>query len=180
MFSPSRASPRLARTLLLALAACLATGSAAASQDMAWQDASSLPALVAHLERWLDENSALPRNQRPVNIRTVGPYSEIILRRASHSARHGMTRGLYDPVRGSILLVHPWNRHDPQDVSTLLHELVHHRQAASGHWYCPGAQEYPAYRAQRQWLSENGLRLEVNWIAIVLESGCTPRDIHPD
>ena len=53
-------------------------------------------------------------------------------------------------------------------------------QAVAGHWYCPGAQELSAYRTQQAWLAELGLELDVNWIAVVLESGCTPRDFHPD
>jgi len=38
----------------------------------------------------------------------------------------------------------------------------------------------PAYRLQEAWLAERGTEAEVNWVAVVLDSGCTRRDIHPD
>lgn len=88
-------------------------------------------------------------------------------------------RGLYDPDRSEILLVRPWGLRNAEDVGVLLHELVHHRQALH-HWYCPAAQELPAYRLQEAWLSEQGLSADVNWMAVVLDAGCTPRDKHQD
>lgn len=96
------------------------------------------------------------------------------------SASQGRTRGLYDPDAATIRLVRPWDPRDPFDVSTLPHELVHHRQQGARHWYCPGAQELPAYRLQEAWLADLGLEPDIDWIAVVLEAGCTPRDIHPE
>lgn len=45
---------------------------------------------------------------------------------------------------------------------------------------CPAAQELPAYRLHDARLAEWGLQAGVNWVAVVLDAGCTPRDIHPD
>lgn len=81
---------------------------------------------------------------------------------------------------GHRAIRYPWSARDPQDVAVLLHELVHHRQAGARHYYCPGAQEPLAYELQRDWLAERGLETRINWIAVRLEAGCTPRDIHPD
>lgn len=42
------------------------------------------------------------------------------------------------------------------------------------------AQELPAYRIQQAWLTAMGLDPDVNWVAVALQGGCTPRDFHPD
>ena len=89
-------------------------------------------------------------------------------------------RGFYDIELGVIYIVKPWSPNNPQDVSVVLHELVHHRQQTAQHWYCPGAQELPAYRLQEKWLAERGLAVPINWVAVVLEAGCSRRDVHPD
>ena len=36
------------------------------------------------------------------------------------------------------------------------------------------------YRLQSAWLAEQGLSIDVNWLAVTLDAGCTPRDMHPD
>lgn len=69
---------------------------------------------------------------------------------------------------------------DARDVSVLLHELTHHRQATARHWYCPGQQELPAYRLQAAWLAEQDETIAINWIDATLAAGCTPSDFHPD
>lgn len=136
--------------------------------------------LLEELELWLDQHSDLPRRAVRPGIALVTPSeARAIVEDQRPSARDGL-RGFYDPERRQIWLVAPWSADDPQDISTLLHELVHHRQAEAGHWYCPGAQELPAYRLQEAWLAERGHALRANWVAVVLEAGCAPRDIHPD
>ncbi|MGI9367922.1 MAG: DUF6647 family protein [Ruegeria sp.] len=117
------------------------------------------------------------RNALPV-IEIISAYeARFVAGVAEHG--NGRTRGLYDPMESTIYLVHPWKPADPQDISVLLHELVHHRQVGH-HFYCLGAQEEQAYRLQEDWLSEQGLQADVNWIAIVIDAGCAPKDIHPD
>lgn len=177
-------SIRKAHALLRAIPlACLmalhATGGHA-EPLLAWREASNLDDLVRHLETWLDAKSDLPRNPTPVTIRQTSRADAAarLGHRAARRDRH--TRGVYDERTSTIWLVRPWDPRDPRDVGVLLHELAHHRQAEAGHWYCDGAKELPAYRLQCDWLAEMGLAPEVNWIAVVLESGCTPRDIHPD
>lgn len=144
-----------------------------------WRQSGTLQALILSLEDWLDDHADWPRRAAAPNIRLVSPWQATARQGAAANARHGRLRGLYDPDRSELLLVRPWNPRDAQDVSVLLHELVHHRQAPH-HWYCPGAQELPAHRLQAAWLSEQGLSLEVNWLKVVLDAGCTPRDIHPE
>lgn len=179
-----RASLLLAATLLLVPFSIPAVISFAGAEirsdgDTAWQDAGTLERLAEVLEQWLDRNSPYPRNGNPVTIRQVAPAQ--VSRLTTRPSRTGlMPRGYYDPDSAEILLVAPWSLHDAHDVSVLLHELVHHRQQVAGHWYCPGAQELPAYRLQDKWLAERRLAARVNWIAVILESGCARRDIHPE
>jgi len=175
-----RASPSLARTLLFCAFFLAAPSLSFASGSNTVPTSRPLQDLIPKLENWLDENTSLPRpTSRPVirwvDFGPVAPPSDSRL--AVHDEN---SRGFYDPDSRTIWLVRPWSASDPHDVSVLLHELVHHRQAEKGHWYCPGAQELPAYKLQQAWLDGFGLKTNVNWIAVVLESGCTPRDIHPD
>ncbi len=169
-----------ARTGLFCLVLSLMAQGAPAGDLLAWREARSLPELVGHLETWLDAETGLPRRgQAPaIRLASAAQVARLAPMRAAAEASH--TRGLYDPDSATIWLVRPWDARDPFDVSVLLHELVHHRQAGHGHWYCPGAQELPAYRLQQAWLNRLGLEPDVNWVAVVLESGCTRRDIHPE
>jgi len=176
-----RACHWLARTSCLCL---LLQGSAllpafANSDSLAWRDTRDMPALVTYLEAWLDAHTDLPRRATAPQVRltTAARVMRLAPVRAASDRSH--TRGLYDPESRTIWLIRPWDARNPYDVSVLLHELVHHRQAQHGHWYCPGAQELPAYRLQQAWLNALGLEPNVNWIAVILEAGCAPHDIHP-
>ena len=144
-----------------------------------WRDADNMHRLVNALDDWLDRHSDWPRRAAAPHIRLVSPWEAQARQGASGSLQRGRLRGLYDPDRAEILLVRPWNPRDSDDVSVLLHELVHHRQQPH-HWYCPAAQELSAYRLQDAWLGTFGQRAAVNWVAVVLDAGCTPRDSHPD
>ena len=175
-----RAGWTLARTLLSCLMVLSAASQVHATDLLGWREAGSLDGLVEHLEDWLDRHSELPRRETVPVVKWTSVAGVTALTGSQRAAHVATVRGLYDAEGATIWLVRPWSARDPRDVSVLLHELVHHRQAASGHWYCPGAQELPAYRLQQAWLGELGLPLEVNWVAIVLESGCTARDFHPD
>ena len=145
----------------------------------AWQQADGMPTLVSSLEAWLDAKADWPRRDAVPQVRFVSAWHAAARQGAEAGLQRGRHRGLYDPQRSEILLVRPWAPRKPDDVSVLLHELVHHRQAPY-HWYCPAAQELPAYRLQEAWLLEQGLSLDVDWMSVVLDAGCTPRDIHPE
>jgi len=135
-------------------------------------------ALVDRLDTWLDAHVDLPRRDTPPTIRRI---SAALARETGGTPKrgYGAAGAFYDPDTATISLVDPWSATSSHDVSVLLHEFVHHRQVGRG-YACQGAEEMPAYRAQADWLAERGLELDVNWIAIVLDAGCTPRDIHPD
>lgn len=146
--------------------------------DPAWRHAEDLSELTEILNAWLDENSDFERPETPPTIERITSTMVPALREMQ-SRSPGRTRGLFDPDLWTIYLVQPWDRRDAHDASVLLHELVHARQV-NRHYVCPGAQEEAAYRLQDAWLRERGLEARVNWIAVVLEAGCTRRDFHPD
>ncbi|MCC1494010.1 DUF6647 family protein [Cognatishimia sp. F0-27] len=143
-----------------------------------WRNTESIPALATVFDNWLDQNTDLPRPETSPEIRLVTPSVAATLQGSSASS-FGRTRGLFDPDLFTIYLILPWDRKDPHDASVLLHELVHARQVGR-HYVCPGAQEEAAYRLQDDWLRERGFQAKVNWIAVILESGCNRRDFHPD
>lgn len=175
-----RASPVLAAlSLAVFLAAAPARAALTLDPAPAWRHAETLADLVAVLDAWLDARSGYPARATPPRVEIVDRQAAAL--RPGTAARMGQTtRGLYDPDSATITLVAPWSPDDARDVSVLLHELVHHRQHGARHWYCPGQQEPDAYRLQADWLAERGLTIPVNRIAVVLEAGCTRRDIHPD
>ncbi|MCA0998767.1 DUF6647 family protein [Alloyangia pacifica] len=176
-------SPRLAVALGTALIALCPTLSRAelSSQEFVaqWRQAESMSMLISTLEDWLDAQADWPRRDTAPQVRLVSAWQGATRQGETASFQRGRLRGLYDPQRSEILLVRPWDPSQPGDVAVLLHELVHHRQAPY-HWYCPSAQELPAYHLQEAWLSEQGESVDVNWMAIVLDAGCSPRDIHPE
>jgi hypothetical protein len=135
-------------------------------------------ALMAELDRWLDANSAYPARADAPEVMLIEAADART--RRGQASRGGRLRALYDEAANAIYLVRPWSARDVRDASVLLHEMVHHRQATAKHWYCPGAQEWDAYKLQEAWLSELGVESGLYWPAIALESSCTPRDIHPD
>lgn len=173
MSSPSRAWPlRPAHTLLAALVAVALPMTASANEAPRTE--------VEALEVWLDVHAPWPRRAGAPAIQHIRSTDAARLSGAAMATGGSTPRAYYDAASATIYLIEPWSPSDPHDLSVLLHELVHHRQAAVGYWRCPGAQELPAYRLQDAWLKERGLEARVNWIAVVLEAGCTARDKHPD
>lgn len=173
-----RAGPALARRVFLC-AFFLSVTTAYTKADASDPRSIAVDNLVEVLDAWLDGHSEHPRRDKQPVIRFLKKPFSVTGTNAASIGSTRKTRGFYSEYSETIWLVEPWSADNPVDVSVLLHELVHHRQAGDGHWYCPSAQELPAYRLQQEWLDGYGLKLNVNWVEIVLKSGCTPRDIHP-
>ncbi|WP_081617160.1 DUF6647 family protein [Wenxinia marina] len=177
--------PRSTLTVVLATVPILILPALPQAEDawrapvLQWHQADSMSELVSSLDDWLDARANWPRRDVAPSVRLVSEWEAAARQGPTTSFQRGPLRGLYDPERSEILLVSPWEPHRPGDVAVLLHELIHHRQTPH-HWYCPAAQELPAYRLQEAWLLEQGLSLDVDWIAVVLDAGCSPRDVHPE
>ena len=134
-------------------------------------------ALLSELNLWLDTETEYARRDDQPHIVFVGQDQAERLRGAE-GRTDGLTRGLYDAAIETIYLTEPWSAEIPRDVSVLLHEMAHHRQAAQ-HWYCEQAQEWRAYQIQAQWLADQQIVNNFYWPAILLQSSCAKRDIHP-
>ena len=112
-----------------------------------WLRTANLARLMDNLESWLDTQSPYPARATAPNTRMISPQRARAI--SQGPGRLGSARcGLYDPDTQTIYLVRPWSQHLARDISVLLHELAHHRQATARHWYCPGQQDLPAYRLQ--------------------------------
>ena len=172
----------LGRTLPILCAVVLSTPlptQAAQPPALHWSEAQNLPQLVASLEHWLDRNSDYPSRKAPPQIRMISLHDAYAV--SGQAAKEGVRpRGFYDTETATLYLVRPWSPRDVQDVSVLLHELAHHRQATAKHWYCPGAMELPAYQLQEAFLNAHGETGQINWVAAALEGSCHPKDFHPD
>jgi hypothetical protein len=176
----STTPPLTGRLVCLCLTLLALSPAQAAEDPLAWRDTRDMTDLIRNIDTWLDARSDLSANAlRPLIRFTDEMTARATLGQTSHATSGGRPRGFYDEEARTIWLVRPWDHRDPRDVSVLLHELVHHRQSGR-HWTCEGAKEWPAYKLQRAWLADLGLEPNVNWIAVVLESGCTARDKHPD
>ena len=136
------------------------------------------PTLIYRLNTWLDAETEYETRASQPQIKFIETEQAENLRGvAGHSG--GRTHGLYDAEAQTIYLTKPWSSVNPRDISVLLHEMVHHRQAGQ-HWYCVQAQEWRAYQIQAQWLAEHQIADDFYWPAVLLQSSCSKRDIHPE
>ena len=135
------------------------------------------PTLLDRLNGWLDTHSEYAKPDQAPVIRLI-TQDEAALLHGVTDRSGGRIRGLYDASAATIYLTEPWSPDNPDDIGVLLHELVHHRQAG-WHWYCEQAQEWRAYQIQADWLGAHGLDDGFYWPAILLQSSCAKRDIHP-
>ena len=81
-------------------------------------------------------------------------------------------RAMYSAIDHTVFLVAPWSAARHEDVSTLLHELVHGVQFRERAWPCPQAAEREAYALQAAWLAERGLPPALDPFTAYLLSRC--------
>lgn len=125
------------------------------------------PLLVDALICWVVCNTDLPEPGTAPNFRflqegTMPNPANSDVSDAPKDPRPNMLeiKALYDRTSGTIILPEAW-RPSPLDLSSLVHELVHHLQAEANLRYaCPAASEALAYNAQEKWLTLFGLTLE--------------------
>ena len=171
------------KRLLLLSAATIAfiwLGAGAGFADAVNDREQAMQVLVDDLTEWIGQNTELESKPFAAgNIEFVEPGDLVIADGEEHWIRH-RNRGLYDMTREKIYLRLPWDPANPYDQSILLHELVHHAQTGSRHWYCPKAMEWDAYQIQENWLSRHRIEADFHWASILLESSCQKYDHHPE
>lgn len=84
----------------------------------------------------------------------------------------------FDRIDRVIYLVRPWSAASLQDISRVLHELIHAVQFGNRRWRCLQEPEWEAYRLQARWLAEHGVDKEFDWSKIFMISRC-PEDVLP-
>jgi len=168
------------RAMLLVFSALAALNTAFGDEPNLLYDAKtdSAYALLEELNDWMDSHCNY--------VRQPGDAPEILFIEIGTHVEVGdetcfineNTRGLYDPHLRRIYLVDPWSADEIFDVSVLLHELIHDRQAGhASRWDCPAAMDWPAYKLQAEWLNEQGIDPDFDWLRIFVESRC-PRGPH--
>ena len=136
--------------------------------------------LVESLLGWIDlhtDYDVAPIREHPPAVSFVS-RGEQVGYEGEELVIEGRLRALYDGSTRRIYLVQPWNIEDVVDRSVLLHEIVHHVQLSSRHWYCPQATEWESYKLQDAWLAEHGLASGFDWLHVYFLSRCS-RDFHP-
>ncbi|MEQ8966371.1 MAG: hypothetical protein RID91_11140 [Azospirillaceae bacterium] len=151
------------------------------SADAALTPAAIDPALIDDLLDWIGEHTDYDvdaARETPPRIVHCDCGDAIAYEGDTVTIPEG-TLGVYDRGTGTIHLVRPWSTGDTLNVSTLLHEMIHHVQALDHEWWCWQASEWQAYKLQEAWLAERGIDPDFDWFFIFQQSRCTPRDIHP-
>lgn len=149
------------------MAALLLAGATMAQPQMAQtQAAQTQDNRVATLQRWVEAQFAtgeLPAPAVVADRTALGAVSGM----AALTRPGERVKALYVP---GIIILDPEAFHweDTDEVSYLLHELVHHVQVSAGRSFpCNNAMEADAYRLQNQWLIEQGRQplYSDHWIA---------------
>lgn len=138
----------VARPIVLALWLVAATAPLRAAET------SSPPTLIEIIELWFVANFDLAPAGGPPDLVTVAPSRLVEIRYGTASAvSPGQVMGAYDQTVGTIYLAEGWSGRTPEQLSVLVHEMVHHLQAANGmRFACPAEREAIAYEAQDAWL----------------------------
>jgi len=120
------------------------------------------PSLIDAIELWLGANFDLEPAAGPPSLVTVAASRLVEIRYGSAGAvSAGDVMGAYDDASRTIYLTDGWNGRTPEQLSVLVHEMVHHLQASADmRFACPGEREALAYRAQDAWLRLFGTDLE--------------------
>lgn len=138
-----------------------------------------LPAgTTAKLVRWIEAHSPYANNDLSPPEILICRAGEVIAYESRSVIVSRQLRAAYDVANDRIFLVAPWSVDDPRDLSSLVHELVHHFQFDARKWRCPQATEPEAYRLQQLWLAEHGIDAGFDWIQIHVKARC-PNDAHP-
>jgi len=137
------------------------------------------PPLLDTVILWLVNNFNLAAPAEPPALVTV-PDAELVAMRygTGTAVRPGQVVAVYDDDGRTIYLSDSWTGSTPAELSVLVHEMVHHLQAASDmRFACPAEREVLAYRAQGAWLGLFGESLEsafgIDAATILVSTVCT-------
>lgn len=150
-------------------------------------------ALLNSIASWLSQHFALPAMTEPPRIR-FAPQNAIVALRYSGLLQAGAVVpepnpsaapqppasdviSVYADATRTIYLPENWRGATPDEMSVLVHEMVHHLQNLSGEKFaCPQAREKTAYAAQERWLGLFGRSLEqdfqIDGMTLLVKTNC--------
>ncbi len=111
------------------------------------------PILVGELLRWVESESGYHPPAQPQVIASKDKFIAVL---RAKRARYSDARAMYIP--GMVILDNnTWDERDLNQLSLLVHDLVHHAQLYSNKKYpCSAAKEFEAYTLQNKWLELHG------------------------
>lgn len=146
--------------------------------------------LLSVIAIWLSVNFGLPGTHPPPRIEfhpeetmsrlwieSIAQHQNVNLSTVARETEHVEIQAFYDDQLRTIFLAEGWDAKSPQNVSILVHEMVHHLQNLDGRKYaCPAEREKLAYAAQDAWLGlfETSLELqfEIDAMTLLLSTKC--------
>jgi hypothetical protein len=157
-----------------AVALCLA-----AAAPVAAAETQHPPSLLETIELWLVANFGLTPAAGSPDLVTV-PAGRLVEIRYGFASpvSSGEVVAAYDEASRIIYFTEGWTGRTPDQLSVLVHEMVHHLQASANmRFACPAEREVLAYRAQDAWLKLFGLDLErafgIDAATVLVATVCT-------
>jgi hypothetical protein len=121
-------------------------------------------AALTSVVTWVSNTVGLPANYNLPRIERVSPMKLAAVFHGSQFVSPGRGLGIYDDDRRTILLPSEWTGSKPEDLSILIHEMVHHLQNVAGlQFQCAQEREKLAYIAQEKWLAPSRRSLEMSF-----------------
>ena len=141
--------------------------------------------LVFTLIAWIAAHSDLAAAGAP-DIRYVQKQAmQGLFAAAAANGSYMQLEAFYAPGKAAVYLQNSWRADDLRDRSVLLHELVHHLQAANNvRVSCPAALERQAYGLQFEWLREHGVAdpyefTGLNVLTVIMAGACSNSALVP-
>jgi uncharacterized protein DUF6647 len=121
-------------------------------------------AALTSVVTWVSNTVGLPANYNLPKIERVSNMKLAAVFHGSQFVSPGRGLGVYDDDRRAILLPSEWTGSKPEDISILIHEMVHHLQNVAGlQFQCAQEREKLAYIAQEKWLAPFRRSLEMSF-----------------
>lgn len=118
-------------------------------------------AVLTSVVTWLSNTVDLPAIYDHPRVERA---PKIKLTAMLHGSQFVSQRGIlskYDDAKQTIYVPDDWTGNTAEEISILIHEMVHHLQNVAGLQYaCPQGREKLAYFAQERWLAASGRSLE--------------------
>lgn len=131
----------------------LASGTAPQAQASVEDGTRVDPALVRQMMSYVEQQTGVRVPSLPIVIASRKKF-DLVMRFSG--VNYADARSLYIP--GTVIMdSESWDPTDKEQLSLLVHELVHHAQLFAKRRYpCPDAREVDSYTIQNRWLASQG------------------------